>query len=103
MRLVPVAFVLVAFLGLLSIEYLFGFYQKRVTGIAELGRSTIAKWDFSDDHRCPVEHHSQQHDGELWRSSASNHADLQRLREWRRAGECGYGRNSPRDCEALAA
>ena len=45
-RLVPVAFVSVAFLGFLSIEYLFGFYQKRVTGIAKLGRSTIAKWNF---------------------------------------------------------
>ena len=67
----------------------------------ELGGSTIAKWDFSDDHSCPVEHHSQQHDGELWRSSASNHADLQRLREWRHAGECGYGRKCPGDREAL--
>ena len=42
----PIALVLVAFLGLLSIQYLFGFYQKRVTGIAKLGRSTLAKWDF---------------------------------------------------------
>ena len=41
-----IALVLVAFLGLLSIQYLFGFYQKRVTGIAKLGRSTVAKWDF---------------------------------------------------------
>jgi hypothetical protein len=43
---VEIALVLVAFLGLLSIQYLFGFYQKRVTGIAKLGRSTVAKWDF---------------------------------------------------------
>jgi len=43
---VPTAFVLVAFLGLLCIQYLFGFYQKRVTGIAKLGRSTVAKWNF---------------------------------------------------------
>ena len=40
------ALVLVAFLGLLSIQYLFGFYQKRITGIAKLGRTTVAKWDF---------------------------------------------------------
>jgi spermidine synthase len=45
-RLVPVAFVLVAFLGLLSIQYLFGFYQDRVKGIAKLGRSTVTRWDF---------------------------------------------------------
>jgi hypothetical protein len=43
---VEIALVLVAFLGLLSIQYLFGFYQRRVTGIAKLGRSTVAKWDF---------------------------------------------------------
>jgi hypothetical protein len=43
---VEIALVLVAFLGLLSIQYLFGFYQKRVTGIAKLGRTTAAKWDF---------------------------------------------------------
>jgi SAM-dependent methyltransferase len=43
---VQIALVLVAFLGLLSIQYLFGFYQKRVTGIAKLGRATAAKWDF---------------------------------------------------------
>ena len=46
-RLNPVAFVLVAFLGLLSIQYLFGFYQERHQGIAKLGRSTVAKWDFA--------------------------------------------------------
>src|SRR5258707_3325111 len=44
--LVEMALVLVAFLGLLSIQYLFGFYQKRITGIAKLGRTTVAKWDF---------------------------------------------------------
>src|SRR5260221_13942329 len=44
--LVEMALVLVAFLGLLSIQYLFGFYQKRITGIAQLGRTTVAKWDF---------------------------------------------------------
>ena len=41
-----IALVLFAFLGLLSIQYLFGFYQKRATGIGKLGRSTVAKWDF---------------------------------------------------------
>ena len=46
-RFSPVAFVLVAFLGLsLSIHHLFGFYEKRAKGIAKLGRSTVAKWDF---------------------------------------------------------
>jgi SAM-dependent methyltransferase len=45
-RFSPVAFVLVAFLGLLSIQYLFGFYEKRAKGIAKLGRSAVAKWDF---------------------------------------------------------
>jgi hypothetical protein len=35
------AFVLVTFLGLPSIQYLFGFYQDRVKGIAKLGWSTI--------------------------------------------------------------
>ena len=45
-RLNPVAFVLVAFIGLLSIQYLFGFYQKRHQGIAKLGRLIVAKWDF---------------------------------------------------------
>jgi len=44
--LVEIALVLVAFLGLLSIQYLFGFYQKRVTGIAKLGRTTVAKLNF---------------------------------------------------------
>src|SRR6266851_1576015 len=44
--LVEMALVLVAFLGLLSIQYLFGFYQKRVMGVAKLGRSTVTKWDF---------------------------------------------------------
>jgi hypothetical protein len=43
---VEIALVLFAFLGLLSIQYLFGFYQKRVTGIAKLWRSTVTKWDF---------------------------------------------------------
>jgi spermidine synthase len=43
---VEIALVLIAFLGLLSIQYLFGFYQKRATGIGKLGRSTIAKWNF---------------------------------------------------------
>ena len=41
-----IALVLVAFLGFLSIQYLFGFYRKHVTGIAKLGRSTVAKLDF---------------------------------------------------------
>lgn len=41
-----IALVLFAFLGLLSIQYLFGFYQKRPTGFGKLGRSTVAKWDF---------------------------------------------------------
>jgi len=45
-RFSPVAFVLVAFFGLLSIQYLFGFYEKRAKGIAKLGRSATAKWDF---------------------------------------------------------
>jgi spermidine synthase len=45
-RFSRVAFVLVAFLGLLSIHYLFGFYEKRAKGIAKVGRSTVAKWDF---------------------------------------------------------
>src|SRR5260370_35890188 len=44
--LVEMALVLVVFLGLLSIQYLFGFYQKRITGIAKLGRTTVAKWGF---------------------------------------------------------
>jgi len=41
-----VAFVLVAFLGLLAMQYLFGFYEKRLRGIAKVGRSTVAKLDF---------------------------------------------------------
>src|SRR5260370_21576863 len=41
-----VAFILVTFLGLLSIQYLFGFYRTRRVGIAELGRNWVAKWDF---------------------------------------------------------
>ena len=45
-RLDPVAFVLVAFLGLLAMQYLFGFYEKRLRGIAKVGRSTVAKLDF---------------------------------------------------------
>jgi SAM-dependent methyltransferase len=45
-RFSPVVFVLVAFLGLLSIQYLFGFYQERVKGIAKIGRSTVATWNF---------------------------------------------------------
>jgi spermidine synthase len=44
--MVAAAFLLVAFLGLLSIQYLFGFYQKRPSGIAKLGRSSVAKFDF---------------------------------------------------------
>src|SRR6201993_3123731 len=39
-------FVLVSFIGLLSVQYLFGFYEKRSKGIGKLGRSTVAKWDF---------------------------------------------------------
>ena len=39
-------FVLVCFIGLLSVQYLFGFYEKRSKGIGKLGRSTVAKWDF---------------------------------------------------------
>jgi SAM-dependent methyltransferase len=45
-KLDPVAFVLVTFLGLLSIHYLFGFYEKRIKGVAKVGRSTVVKWDF---------------------------------------------------------
>src|SRR6266478_6626401 len=45
-RLSPAVFVLVAFLGLLSIQYLLGFYEKRSKGIGELGRSAVARWDF---------------------------------------------------------
>ena len=45
-RFSPVTLVLVAFLGLLSMQYLFGFYEKRVKGIAKLGRPAVAKWDF---------------------------------------------------------
>ena len=45
-RFSPVAFVLTVFVGLLSVQYLFGFYEKRSRGIAELGRSTVTKWDF---------------------------------------------------------
>jgi len=45
-KLIAVAFVLFTFLGLLSIQYLFGFYQRQLTGIAKLGRSSVAKWDF---------------------------------------------------------
>ena len=45
-RLSPVAFVLVAFLGLLSIQYLFGFYQERYQGIAKVGRAAVSKWNF---------------------------------------------------------
>ena len=41
-----IALVLVAFLGFLSIQYLFGFYKNRVMGIAKLGRPAVAKWDF---------------------------------------------------------
>lgn len=41
-----VAFILVTFLGLLSIQYLFGFYRTRRVGIARLGRNWVAKWDF---------------------------------------------------------
>jgi hypothetical protein len=41
-----VAFVLVAFIGLLAIQYLFGFYEQRAKGIAKVGRSVVAKWDF---------------------------------------------------------
>ena len=41
-----VAFIFVAFLGLISIQYLFGFYQNRLIGIAKLGRGSVAKWDF---------------------------------------------------------
>src|SRR6201993_3419292 len=40
------AFVLVSFIGLLSVQYLFGCYEKRSKGIGKLGRSTVAKWDF---------------------------------------------------------
>jgi spermidine synthase len=45
-QLNPIVFVLVAFFGLLSIQYLFGFYQDRHKGIAEVGLATAAKWDF---------------------------------------------------------
>jgi spermidine synthase len=45
-----VAFVLVTFLGILSIQYLFGFYQERLTGVARLGRSSVVKWDFEPQH-----------------------------------------------------
>src|SRR5713101_8396138 len=41
-----VAFVLVAFIGLLAIQYLFGFYEKRARGIAKVGRAAVATWDF---------------------------------------------------------
>jgi spermidine synthase len=41
-----VAFVLVVYLGLLSIQYLVGFYQDRVRGIAKVGRATVSKWSF---------------------------------------------------------
>jgi SAM-dependent methyltransferase len=45
-KLDPVTFVLVTFLGLLSIHYLFGFYEKQSKGVAKVGRSTVVKWDF---------------------------------------------------------
>jgi spermidine synthase len=44
--MVTLAFALVVFLGLSSIQYLFGFYQKRVTGIAKLVRGSVANFDF---------------------------------------------------------
>jgi SAM-dependent methyltransferase len=43
---VGLALVLVACIGLLSIEYLFGFYQTRAVGIAKLWRSSVTEWDF---------------------------------------------------------
>ena len=45
-RFSPVAFVLAVFVSLLSVQYLLGFYERRRKGIAKLGRSTVAKWDF---------------------------------------------------------
>jgi len=44
--MVAAAFVLVTWVGLLSIQYLFGFYQERPSRIAKLGRGSVARFNF---------------------------------------------------------
>lgn len=41
------AFLLVAILGLLSVHYLFGFYQEVPNRLSRIGRNWVRKWDFS--------------------------------------------------------